>query len=77
MRKMILVALLASSTLAFAGCNSCRPRLFGWFNRGSACDPCCVDGCEGGPAGWIPRSAGMVSSEPALMPEPIEVVPAN
>jgi hypothetical protein len=74
---MILVAVLASSTLAFAGCNSCnRPRLFGWFNRGDACDPC-IDGCEGGPAGWIPRSAGMMPSEPGMMPEPIEVVPAN
>jgi hypothetical protein len=77
MKKMFLIALLASSALAFTGCNSCnRPRLFGWFNRGSACDPC-MDGYDGGADGWIPRSAGMMPSGPTAMPEPIEVMPAN
>jgi ribosomal protein L37AE/L43A len=76
MRKLIILSTLALIAVSAAGCNNCgRPR-FNLFNRGAeCCEPPCMSSMDGG--GWVPRSAGMVPSGPAMMPGELEVLPAN
>jgi len=77
MKKMFALAAVALLTLGQTGCSSCGRSFGSWFNRGDSCAPpaCAPAGCGAG-SGWQQRGAMFApTSQPMVLPGPIEVAP--
>jgi hypothetical protein len=73
MKRLMLVLMVVVLATSLAGCNSCRRRMGGLFNRGDRCEEC--PPMDYGPGG--PQSTLMVPGSTPVMTGPIEIAPAG